>query len=436
MDKPGRHALLVSSSRYSDPSLQPLGASAEDAEALAGVLGDPTLGGYRVRPIVDQPSWVIAEEVERFFAERGLNDVSLFYFSGHGIKDEDGALYFAAMNTKRQLLLATAIPSEHIVAAMRRSRSRRQVLLLDCCFGGAFSRAVPTKADERIGVQERFSSEGAGRIVITASDTMQYAFVGDELRGEAPLSVFTSVLVEGIRSGEADQDRDGKVDVDELFDYVSERVPRLNSNQTPTRSILEQKGDPTVIAFNVKVLPAPSNLTATGGVSSTSLFWSASSDNVAVARCNVHRSTEAGFIPSEANRIAQSTGTSHTDSPLSPNTYYYRVTAEDGAGNMSEPSDEASAVVGHVEAPKAPSNLTATGGVSSTSLFWSASSDNVAVARCNVHRSTEAGFIPSEANRIAQSTGTSHTDSPLSPNTYYYRVTAEDGAGKHERALR
>ena len=51
-------------------------------------------------------------------------------------------------------------------------------------------------------------------------------------------------------------------------------------------------------------------------------------------RYNVHRSTTPGFTPSAANRIAQPTGTSYTDTGSTPGTYYYRVTAEDAAGNI------------------------------------------------------------------------------------------------------
>ena len=60
---------------------------------------------------------------------------------------------------------------------------------------------------------------------------------------------------------------------------------------------------------------------------------------------NAHRSTTPGFTPSPSNLIAEPTGTSYTDAPASPATYYYRVTAEDAAGNVSAPSNEASATV-------------------------------------------------------------------------------------------
>ena len=64
-----------------------------------------------------------------------------------------------------------------------------------------------------------------------------------------------------------------------------------------------------------------------------------------VVRYNVHRSQTAGFTPSAGNRIAQPTGTSYTDSGLAAGTYYYRVTAEDAAGNVSGASAQLTAVV-------------------------------------------------------------------------------------------
>ena len=174
---------------------------------------------------------------------------------------------------------------------------------------------------------------------------------------------------------------------------------------------------------------APGSLTATGGINSVALSWIAAGDNVGVVRYNVHRSTTNGFTPSAANRIAQPTGTGHTDSGLAPGTYYYRVTAEDAAGNVGAASNQATGVVtGDVTPPGAPGTLQATGSLGSASLSWGAASDNVGVVRYNVHRSTVAGFIPGPSNRIAQPTGTTYADL-VAAGTYFYRVTAEDAAG-------
>ena len=88
---------------------------------------------------------------------------------------------------------------------------------------------------------------------------------------------------------------------------------------------------------------APAGLTATGSIGQAQLSWTAATDNIGVARYNVHRGTTAGFTPTTGNRIAQPTGTSYTDSGLAAGTYYYRVTAADAAGNVSPASNEATA---------------------------------------------------------------------------------------------
>ena len=90
---------------------------------------------------------------------------------------------------------------------------------------------------------------------------------------------------------------------------------------------------------------APSGLTASGGARMASLNWSAATDNNVVTGYNVHRASVSRFTPTQANRIGQSASTSFTDTPLVEGTYFYVVTAQDGAGNVGGPSNEASAVV-------------------------------------------------------------------------------------------
>ena len=172
---------------------------------------------------------------------------------------------------------------------------------------------------------------------------------------------------------------------------------------------------------------APSNLVAAGSIPNAQLTWTAATDNVGVVRYSVHRSETAGFTPSAANRIAQPSGTSYTDTPPA-GTYYYRVLAEDAAGNASAPSNEAQATVGDVTAPSAPGALSAIGAIGRATLTWGAASDDVGVVRYNVHRSTTAGFTPSPANRIAQPATAGYADA-TAPGTYFYRVTAEDAEG-------
>ncbi len=126
---------------------------------------------------------------------------------------------------------------------------------------------------------------------------------------------------------------------------------------------------------------APGTLTATGGFGQASLSWGAATDNVGVVRYNVHRSTSSGFTPSTANRIAQPTGTSFTAIGLAAGTHYFKVTAEDAAGNIGPVSNQASAVAASdTTAPTvsitAPSAGTTVSGVTTVSAN---ASDNAAV---------------------------------------------------------
>ncbi len=52
------------------------------------------------------------------------------------------------------------------------------------------------------------------------------------------------------------------------------------------------------------------------------------------------------------NRIAQPTGTAYADPSLAPGTYFYKLTAEDAAGNVGPVSNTASATVLDTTAPE------------------------------------------------------------------------------------
>src|SRR3712207_5375842 len=136
-------------------------------------------------------------------------------------------------NTRREALLFTGISGAQLNEAMDACLSRRKVLILDCCYSGAFPAGHTAKSDEGVQTLERF--RGKGRAVLTASDSTQYAFEGDDLTGSGTSSVFTRYLVEAMRSGAADLDEDGDIALDELYSYVRERVIAEVPGQTPKK---------------------------------------------------------------------------------------------------------------------------------------------------------------------------------------------------------
>jgi uncharacterized caspase-like protein len=255
-----REALIVASSDYADPELRQLQAPGSDARALEAVLRDPEIGDFEVRTLLNRPNQEVALAVEDFFADRQPDDLLLLHFSCHGIKDENGELYFAMTDSLLHRLAATAVAANFVNHRMTRSRSKRVVLLLDCCYAGAFERGMTARAGAGVGIEAQLGG-GRGRAVITASDAMQYAYEGGELAitGELAPSVFTSALVSGLQTGEADRDQDGQVALDELYDYIYEKVQAATPNQTPCKWTYDVRGE-LFIARRSRPVTTPSKL--------------------------------------------------------------------------------------------------------------------------------------------------------------------------------
>jgi len=246
----GKYALIIGNTDYTDPGLAKLSAPGKDAEDFARVLRDKEIGAFDdVKVIVNEPSASVIEAIDEFFDQKKPDDMLVFYFSGHGIRDEAGSLYLAFMNTIRSRLRSTAIKSEYIREAMDQSRSKRQVLILDCCNSGAFPQGTKAELGGAMGMTRAF--QGYGRFVLTASDATQFAWEGDKVIGETDNSLFTHFLVKGLE-GEADNDGDGRITVDELYDYAYDQISRVTPNQTPTKSAAKQEGE-IVLRQNMRI---------------------------------------------------------------------------------------------------------------------------------------------------------------------------------------
>ncbi|MGD0246883.1 MAG: caspase family protein [Streptosporangiaceae bacterium] len=238
-----RSALIIATERYADQSLAELRSPARDADALERVLADPSIGDYHVQALLNGSVQAVREAVEDFFADREPGDALLLYLSCHGVKDEEGGLCFAAADTLLSRLQSRSVPAAFIAGQAYRSRSRHIVLMLDCCFSGAFPEGLQARSGDHLSLAPLDSDAGPaqGWAVITSCTAMEHAF---EVRGEtvtgkaltpAAASVFTAAVVQGLGTGDADGDRDGWVSVDDLYDYVLARVRERTAHQTPEK---------------------------------------------------------------------------------------------------------------------------------------------------------------------------------------------------------
>lgn len=164
----------------------------------------------------------------------------------------------------------------------------------------------------------------------------------------------------------------------------------------------------------------PSNLTASAANSNlVNLSWTASSDNVAVTGYKIYRnSTLVGTVM---------TGLNYADNTVSGNTSYtYVIKAVDAAGNISADSNSSTVttpVAPDTTAPSVPTGVTSKNTTaSSTTLSWTASTDNTAVTGYTIYRNgTKVGAV--------SGTTLIFTDSGITASTAYsYTVSAQDAA--------
>ncbi|MEO7840850.1 MAG: SUMF1/EgtB/PvdO family nonheme iron enzyme [Anaerolineales bacterium] len=262
----GKFALIIANTEYTDTGLAQLTAPGKDAKEFGRVLDSSDLCAFTdVIILFNEDTSKVNETIDHFFSNKKPDDLLVLYFSGHGVRDEYGSLYLAVKNTNRARLRSTAIKSEFITEVMDQCRSRRQVLILDCCNSGAFAQGTKAATGVSIGTASAFEGKGYGRVVLTASDSTQFAWEGDKVIGTTENSLFTHYLVKGLE-GEADTNGDGRITIDELYDYAYEQIVNITPKQTPGKWSYKQQGE-ILLRHNIRLedtkpVPLPADLIA------------------------------------------------------------------------------------------------------------------------------------------------------------------------------
>ncbi len=225
-------ALLIGVSEY-EPGLDGLPSAVKDVTAMQQVLANPEMGEFADADVtvLQNPSRQAMEDaIYNLFADRQKEDLVLLYFSGHGVVDDGGEFYFASRFTRKEqgrLVPTTAVAARSVQGWLEQSRSQRKVIILDSCFSGAFAKGVKAKDSGSVNPEQFLG--GRGTAILTASTSTQYALTQEGF----DLSIYTHYLVEGIRTGGADQDNDGFIGMEELHTYASSKVREAAPAMTP-----------------------------------------------------------------------------------------------------------------------------------------------------------------------------------------------------------
>jgi hypothetical protein len=251
-----KFALLIGVSEYG-AGIPALPECVFDIDEMQRVLLHPEMGGFAKADVLANPQRQEMEDaIHELFNNCKKDDLLLFYFSGHGIMDEhENKLHLGNRDTRNKengnLYEPSAVSAESINKRLNYSKSKRLVLILDCCYSGAFAEEM-TKGDNSINLENHLG--GKGRAILTSSSASERS-LGAKVttqQGNSGLSIYTRYLIEGIETGAADLDNDGFIGVEELHKYASKRVQEAAPAMNPKFYQRQDEGCSIILAKSPK----------------------------------------------------------------------------------------------------------------------------------------------------------------------------------------
>jgi TPR repeat protein/uncharacterized caspase-like protein len=287
--KTKRYIVALGVSEYAIPELN-LQFAAKDAkdllEALAGKgaadtgmlakmfgqSGDAQGSDHVLLLTNDQVNRAAVEKIREFFGTSSESDEVILFCAGHGVLDDKLDYYYAGHDFDPERPAETGIKLDDLVGAVSSSKALKRLMLLDTCHAGVVGekdetllaqmdatlpsgvRAVAQRgmkvqqvtdfstSDKQRFIEEMFSLPGTirGVNIIGASAGAQFALESDKWNN----GVFTASVIEGLRDKKADWNKDGRITVSELKNYLGQRVSELTAGaQKPSVVAFEQDQD-------------------------------------------------------------------------------------------------------------------------------------------------------------------------------------------------
>ena len=229
--KPKLYVLAIGVSKYEDKNLL-LQFAAKDAKDFAESLLKQKGGLYRdvvVRALTDEKATrdEIIDGFDWISKETTTRDIAIVFLAGHGVNEKGGVYYFLPVNAHIDRLRRTAVPFTEMKNTVT-SLAGKTILFIDTCHAGNVmgARGAPT---DITGVVNELASAENGAVVFASSTGKQSSFEDLNWGNGA----FTKAVVEGI-NGKADYTGKGRITINMLDLYVSERVKELTKGkQTP-----------------------------------------------------------------------------------------------------------------------------------------------------------------------------------------------------------
>ena len=228
IELPNLSVLAIGVAAY--PGELALNFAGKDAQAIEKVFREK---GGLLRQV--ETKVLVDEQATRRNIMSGLNwlkqemtqrDVGVIFFSGHGMKDEQGNFYLCPVDVDPKDLFATGVPGNQLRDFLA-GVPGKVITLLDACHAGSLAeekrKSGGTLTDDLV---RELINEDCGVVVMCSSIGREVSLESNEHRQ----GYFTVALTQGLAGG-ADYDEDSVVDLKELDLFVTKEVKKLTGGR-------------------------------------------------------------------------------------------------------------------------------------------------------------------------------------------------------------
>lgn len=215
-------AVIVGISSYNH--MQALKYTDDDAYRMYAFLKSPEGGALtddQIRILIDEDATKekISVAMRETFSKAGENDLVLIYFSGHGLRGSFLPIDFDGFNNR--------LEHDEINEILESCPAKYKLCIADACHSGSL---LAMKSGETRNILEDYyktlAQADAGTALIMSSKSDETSLESSGLRQ----GVFSHFLIRGLK-GEADEDANKIVTVQELFKFVDENVRAYTANR-------------------------------------------------------------------------------------------------------------------------------------------------------------------------------------------------------------
>ncbi len=205
--------------------MPPLKYTDDDAYRMYAFLKSPEGGALsddQIRILIDEDATKakILSHMDELYSQAGPNDLIMLYFSGHGLKGSFLPIDFDGFNNK--------LLHDEINQKLKNSPAKYKLCIADACHSGSLLAMRSGTAVESTlsNYYKTLAQSEAGTALIMSSKSEENSLESSGLRQ----GVFSHFLIRGLK-GEADNNGNKVVSVQELFDFIYSNVKSYTGNQ-------------------------------------------------------------------------------------------------------------------------------------------------------------------------------------------------------------